>query len=428
MQPSTTFDDNTISSVKLQTERSSSPLPSIQSLSLHYSLSGPSNNTNNTTTMAANSPYSAQATSAMPPPAHPASIPSRMQINSLMSPPDQAHDSFYYHTGKVDSSFSSSKNASGQTPMSPPISPCNRPMATTETPTNSTGRDIVLYPDDASSSPAQTPLFPPTLEGRDHSRTIEEHIQKNINDKIFVEVPPPTRNDYELVASFQSQLNIAYAQNPKAWMLSVTKQARDDNHRIAQAKARARPLAAKAPPKISRPRTDNNRVAKPPGTGRTIRVQPTNSPRRPTPQFSANDINITEPKPRAQGPDKDFASLQDFCPPPSVVPAQKNWWKVDWKGNPLDNSNDPHRHLLSPEEIMLASLLRLDCATYLTSKRRIFIGRLKNFRKGKGFRKTDAQQACKIDVNKASKMWTAFDHAKWFRESLLEPFEDAIVD
>ncbi|KAF4440743.1 hypothetical protein FACUT_3239 [Fusarium acutatum] len=426
MQPSTTFDNNTISSVKLQTERTSSLLPSIQSLSLHYSPSGPSNSTDNTTTMAANSPNSAQATSAMPPPAHPASIPSRMHINSLMSPPDQAHDSFYYHTGKVDSSLSSSKNASGQTPMSPPISPCNRPMATTETPTNSTGRDIVLYPDDASSSPAQTPLFP-TLEDRDHSRTIEEHIQKNINDKIFVEVQPPTRNDYELVASFQSQLNIAYAQNPKAWMLSVTKQARDDNHRIAQAKARARPLAAKAP-KISRPRTDNDRVTKPKPTGRTIRVQPTNSPRRPTPQLSANDINITEPKPRAQGPDKDFASLQDLCPPPSVVPAQKNWFKVDWKGQPLDNSNDPHRHLLSPDEITLASNLRLDCATYLASKRRIFIGRLSNYRRGKGFRKTDAQQACKIDVNKASKLWTAFDNAKWFKESLLEPFEDVILN
>ncbi|KAI1014318.1 hypothetical protein LB503_012924 [Fusarium chuoi] len=420
MQPSTTFDDSTISSVKLQTERTSSLPLSIQSLSLHSPPSGPSNSTYNTTTMAANSPHSAQATSAMPPPAHPASIPSRMHINILMSPPDQAHDSFYYHTGKADSSCSSSKNASGQTPMSPPISPCNRPMATTETPTNSTGRDIVLYPDDASSSPAQIPLFP-TAEDRDHSRTIEEHIQKNFNDKIFVVVQPPTRNDYELVVSFQSQLNKAYAQNPKAWMLSVTKQARDDNHRIAQAKARARPLAAKAP-KISRPRTDNNRVLKP--TGRTIRVQLTNSPRRPTPQLSANDI--AEPKPRAQGPDKDFASLMDLCP--SVPPDKANWFKVDWKGSPLDNSQDPHRHLLTPDERTLACNLRLDCATYLASKRRIFIGRLSNYRRGKGFRKTDAQQACKIDVNKASKLHSAFESAGWFREELLEPLKDVILN
>jgi hypothetical protein len=33
---------------------------------------------------------------------------------------------------------------------------------------------------------------------------------------------------------------------------------------------------------------------------------------------------------------------------------------------------------------------------------------------GKEFRKTDAQQACKIDVNKASKLWTAYDRVGWF--------------
>ncbi|KAM5364312.1 hypothetical protein ACJA88_013097 [Fusarium oxysporum] len=414
MQPSTTFDDNTISSVKLQTERTSS-LPSIQSVPFHYSPSGPSNSTNNTTTMAANSPHNAQATSAMPPPAHPASTPSKMHINSLMSPPDQAHDSFYYHTGKVDNS--SSKNASGKPPMSPPISPCNRPMATTETPTNSI-QDPVLYPsDEVPSSPAQTPLFP-TLEDRDHSRTIEEHMQKNINDKIFVEVQPPTRNDYELVASFQSQLNKNYELNPKAWMLSVNKQARDDNRRIAQAKARARPLAAKAA-KISRPRPDN-RVQKP--TQRFIRAQPTNSPKRPTPQLSAN--GTAEPKPRAQGPDKDFESLPDFCPPLSTLPDRSTILKVDWKGQPLDNSNDPHRHLLHPDELTLASNLRLDCATYLASKRRIFISRLSCYKRVKDFRKTDAQQACKIDVNKASKLWTAFDRAGWFHKGFMEPFQN----
>jgi len=35
---------------------------------------------------------------------------------------------------------------------------------------------------------------------------------------------------------------------------------------------------------------------------------------------------------------------------------------------------------------------------------------------GKEFRKTDAQQACKIDVNKASKLWTAFDKVGWFKK------------
>jgi hypothetical protein len=61
----------------------------------------------------------------------------------------------------------------------------------------------------------------------------------------------------------------------------------------------------------------------------------------------------------------------------------------------------------------LAANLRLDAATYLTSKRRMFIARLNCLKISKEFRKTDAQQACKIDVNKASKLWTAFDKVGW---------------
>jgi hypothetical protein len=80
----------------------------------------------------------------------------------------------------------------------------------------------------------------------------------------------------------------------------------------------------------------------------------------------------------------------------------------------LDLSQDPDRHHLSPAELSLASTLRLSCATYLCSKRRIFEARVRALRIGKEFRKTDAQQACKIDVNKASKLWTAYDRVGWF--------------
>ena len=85
-------------------------------------------------------------------------------------------------------------------------------------------------------------------------------------------------------------------------------------------------------------------------------------------------------------------------------------------------SADPHRALLDPEEVSLAANLRLDCATYLTSKRRIFVARRECWAGtwgGKGkkeFRKTDAQQACKIDVNKASKLWMAFEKVGWLDE------------
>jgi hypothetical protein len=92
------------------------------------------------------------------------------------------------------------------------------------------------------------------------------------------------------------------------------------------------------------------------------------------------------------------------------------WWgEVDLLSTcvPLDLTDHPHRYLMDPDEVMLASNLRLDCATYLTSKRRIFIKRIGSPRIGKEFYKTDAQQACKIDVNKASKLWQAFEKVGW---------------
>ncbi len=113
--------------------------------------------------------------------------------------------------------------------------------------------------------------------------------------------------------------------------------------------------------------------------------------------------------------DVDFNALPDFAPPTSTLPPNNpRALKAEWRGQPLDLTNDPHRHLLHVAELHLASTLRLSCATYLCSKRRIFMARLDALRIGKEFRKTDSQQACKIDVNKASKLWSAYDRVGWF--------------
>ena len=95
---------------------------------------------------------------------------------------------------------------------------------------------------------------------------------------------------------------------------------------------------------------------------------------------------------------------------------------MEWKGQPRDLSHDPHRHLLHETELQLATNLRLSCAQYLTAKRRIFVSRVHCERIHKEFRKTDAQQACKIDVNKASKLWTAFEKVGWLDRSHIEGF------
>lgn len=120
--------------------------------------------------------------------------------------------------------------------------------------------------------------------------------------------------------------------------------------------------------------------------------------------------------------DKDFNNIKDYSPPIGHSLDNPNALKIDWKGAPIDLTNDAHRHLLHPNEIKCASTLRLDCATFLTSKRRIFESRVNALSIKKEFRKTDAQQACKIDVNKASKLWDAFNKVGWLEPEWFRQF------
>jgi hypothetical protein len=113
--------------------------------------------------------------------------------------------------------------------------------------------------------------------------------------------------------------------------------------------------------------------------------------------------------------DSDYTSIPDYSPPLDTLPkGNAKALKAEWKGQALSLADDPDRDLLHEAELNLAGTLRLNCATYLTSKRRIFQARIEALRIGKEFRKTDAQQACKIDVNKASKLWQSYDRVGWF--------------
>jgi hypothetical protein len=127
-----------------------------------------------------------------------------------------------------------------------------------------------------------------------------------------------------------------------------------------------------------------------------------------TPGKTANDISTEPPH-----EETDFNSLQDYSPPTFTL-DDIGFPECNWKGEPFDLSEDPDSHLLHPEEIFLAANLRMDCATYLTNKRRIFIACIERLKVGKDFKKTNSQQACKIDVNKASKLWEAFNKVGWF--------------
>lgn len=118
----------------------------------------------------------------------------------------------------------------------------------------------------------------------------------------------------------------------------------------------------------------------------------------------------------------DYRQIEDFCPSLDTLPSNNKSLRADWKGQSMDLSDDPLIDLLHPAEVVLASTLRLPCSVYLDSKRRIFFEKVKRMRGDLPFRRTDAQKSCKIDVNKASRLFAAFEKVGWFDERHFEKF------
>lgn len=115
-------------------------------------------------------------------------------------------------------------------------------------------------------------------------------------------------------------------------------------------------------------------------------------------------------------PSMSWEKLPDYSPPLSTLGSDR-CLKVEWKGSPMDLSHDPLKDLLHPAELNLAQTLRLPCDLYLDSKRRLFLEKMHRLKEGLPFRRTDAQKACRIDVNKASRLYAAFEKVGWLRDS-----------
>jgi hypothetical protein len=353
----------------------------------------------------------------------------RIDVDSLMSPPEPApYDNFVHALSSSAAVASAPAAQKPPMPMSPPVSPFTKPTLPVDlpsTPSSTAIQDPILYPtpDGANSSGTPPPpLFAPA-ELSEHRRIVDEHVATR-SAHLFRDSSPPQRQDYELALYFQCQVMRRFSENPNGWLRKERGWVREDNKRLAQRRkhghggrfpvilpAKSAQVKAPRPHKVVKPSV----VATSSTASRSIRTNP--APQRQVLQQSARSRVSATPEPRRivapNREDKDFVSLPNFCPPRETLPPRANSLKVDWKGAPIDLSGDPNAHLLHPDELSLAANLRLDCATYLTSKRRIFIRRLECARTGKEFRKTDAQQACKIDVNKASKLWTAFEKVGW---------------
>jgi hypothetical protein len=368
-------------------------------------------------------------------------------VSSLMSPPEaKPYDSFHSlcspFTMPEESSFNpevklppiSADRKRTQSEMdlpSPPVTPytgnkkrrsSSAEQMETDVPVGSS-RDPVLFPrnDPTADVATDEPLFEPVLAPAAEA-LVDQHIKSHMA-RFENKLNKPTRDEYLLALSCVPIVSTQYNRNPAAW----AKQERETLERQLAMMSRYRPQA------------DNNKlkkIAPAPAKRTTVsqpRVQRPSRPKR-TPKSTPNQKALDSfdlPTSSAQKPfriigmnrdDTDYNSLKDYSPPIATLGGNTKGLKADWKGQMLDLSNDPDRHLLDPAEVTLAATLRLSCATYLCSKRRIFEARVRALNIHKEFRKTDAQQACKIDVNKASKLWTAYDRVGWFRPEYFGDF------
>ncbi|SCU96299.1 LAMI_0F06062g1_1 [Lachancea mirantina] len=121
-------------------------------------------------------------------------------------------------------------------------------------------------------------------------------------------------------------------------------------------------------------------------------------------------------------PNMSWEKLVDYSPSLSTLPDNSKCLKVDWKGSSMDLSDDPLRDKLHPAELVLAQTLRLPCDLYLDSKRRLFLEKVHRLKQDLPFRRTDAQKACRIDVNKASRLFAAYERIGWLQDKNFTKF------
>ncbi|KAL3418942.1 SWIRM domain-containing protein [Phlyctema vagabunda] len=328
--------------------------------------------------------------------------------STLMSPPEPCPLETFSQPATTPQKTMFAKPAANF-PLSPPVSPFTQTDGADDSRSVAI-KDPILYPQSDAPNTSNAPLFDEATEALTRQRQVDRHLAARDSD-IFREASPPRPEEYKLVLEFKSKVARAYNSNRNLWFRRERQFLLEDRA-LQSGKAKRYPTIAPHPP---RPRNLN--ASKPKVKPAGPRSPITRQPRPPKP------VRATTPgEGKTARTDKDFTAIPDYSPPISSLPKKANSLKVDWRGAPIELKNDSHFHALHPDEVALAANLRLDCATYLTSKRRIFERRLECLRIGKEFRKTDAQQACKIDVNKASKLWQAFDKVGWLDPSWVQQY------
>lgn len=174
--------------------------------------------------------------------------------------------------------------------------------------------------------------------------------------------------------------------------------------KATKAKKAASPKAAKKPVKKAKKtvKTTSSKVKK-----------STKSTKPKTPRVSS-------PKaPKSGIHDIKFHDLPDYTPPLSSIQPNHSF-ETTWRSPPVTPTDWEWVARLHPKEVELAATLKLSAQMYTDSKRRIFAEKVHRTEHKARFRKTDAQKACRIDVNKASRLFTVFERVGWFEPQWID--------
>lgn len=370
-----------------------------------------------------------------------------------LTPPEHFEDSFHIRSSATSpSSLSSAAIQFGvtaasrplvnlQQALSPPVSPTTK-NTNDGNPTVAAAphgaKDYILFPEiEGVQSPAK-PLFECQLSS-EAQHLVSQYITTR---DVPAGVKAPKREDYELFAVFHEVIWTRFFNSNRAGQVAYLKRERAQLREDAKARSKVVSKGSGATPRqVNRAVTKGKLLmARPAGmavsstdvvesatrcrtadkvvkktTTRPVRVNASHVAHSET-----NETPPSEKKRAASQADHDFNSIVDYSPP--LTSLAPNVMKIPSVSNAreFEKHELPLLHLLHPDEQKLASNLRLDPALYLTSKRRIFHARLLCFLDKKTFRKTQAQQATFIDVNKASKLHTAFESVGWFNDEWMK--------
>ncbi|KAK6505268.1 hypothetical protein TWF481_007180 [Arthrobotrys musiformis] len=286
-------------------------------------------------------------------------------------------------------------------------------------------RDPVLF-DAPSNDDSQRPLFDISETDRDPPALSAKRISINIID---VSTADPTRKE-AIIPTFKSTAWQDCLRDPREYLRRERKFLKQQINaaraaRAARAAKSVKPVAYSVPPAATTPgpkrshqrsRSSGSEILASPKD--KVRIHRNTDNKVVKPKFSRQSKPVTTTR-----KDIHFSTVEDVTPPIELLPDNPRCLHVDWSGAPLDISNDPDRHLLHKAEQHLASTLKLSCGQYLTQKRLIFLERVTRLRAGNQvFSRTHAQQVCHIDVNKASRLFAAFEKVGWLLPQALKQY------